>query len=75
MQPACTSILLVHPPCWSRNADSLPRPCCGVIPLGEEEASHDVHVHELAAVLLHRLGTSHHKEELALIWSKSSVFQ
>lgn len=76
MQPACTSILLVHPPCWSRNADSLPRPCCGVIPftmkLGEEAASHDVH--ELAAVLLHRLGTSHHKEELALIWSITVLY-
>lgn len=72
--------LQFHPPgpssILSRNGDSLPRPCCGVIPftmkLGEEAASHDVH--ELAAVLLHRLGTSHHKEELALIWSITVLY-
>lgn len=35
-------------------------------------ASH--HVHELAAVLLHRCGTSHLKEELALIWSITILY-
>lgn len=43
-----------------------------LIPFPGLAASHPIH--ELAAVLLHRLGTSCHKEELALIWNITALY-
>lgn len=64
----CKSSLLALPSSWS----SLHAGAVMLIPFSGLAASHPIH--ELAAVLLHRLSTSCHKEELALIWSITALY-